>query len=135
MKKKLKKNSNFFLPITPPRPPLSVHKKFQPSRSSRLAGYRQHIFFILNGFRRVFEISITESILKRLETLLLTYLLTLTSVWLEDWLGMDPWKRNGVFQGCIVSPTLFRENGVLQGCIVSLTLFQLNYRGMGLGRR
>ena len=26
-----------------PRPPLSVHKKIQPNRSSRLAGYRQHI--------------------------------------------------------------------------------------------
>ena len=39
-----KKNFGFFLAYVPPRPPLSVHKKFQPNRSSRLAGYREHIY-------------------------------------------------------------------------------------------
>ena len=34
----------FFLAYVTPRPPLSVHKKFQPNRSSRLAGYREHIY-------------------------------------------------------------------------------------------
>ena len=34
------KNSNFFIPW----PHMSVHKKFQPNQSSRLAGYRQHIY-------------------------------------------------------------------------------------------
>ena len=38
-----KKNSNYFIAYVTPRPPLSVHKKFQPNRSSRLAGYREHI--------------------------------------------------------------------------------------------
>ena len=32
-----------FLAYVTPRPPRSVHKKFQPNRSSRLAGYREHI--------------------------------------------------------------------------------------------
>ena len=39
-----KKNLDFFLAYVTPRPPLSVHKKFQPNRSSRLAGYREHIY-------------------------------------------------------------------------------------------
>ena len=30
--------------IRHPRPPMSVHKKFQPYRSSCLAGYREHIY-------------------------------------------------------------------------------------------
>ena len=34
----------FFLAYISTRPPLSVHKKFQPNRSSRLAGYREHIY-------------------------------------------------------------------------------------------
>ena len=41
----LKKNIfDFFLAYVTPRPPLSVHNKFQPNRSSRLAGYREHIY-------------------------------------------------------------------------------------------
>ena len=40
----VKKNSNCFLAYDTPRPPMSVNKKIQPSRSSRLAGYRQHIY-------------------------------------------------------------------------------------------
>jgi len=54
VEKKLEKNNlniffenkvlNFFLTFTTRRPPLSVHKKIQPNRSSRLAGYRQHIY-------------------------------------------------------------------------------------------
>ena len=44
-KKNLKKIfSNFFLAYVTPRPPLSVHEKFQPNRSSRLAGFREHIY-------------------------------------------------------------------------------------------
>ena len=39
-----KKIFNFFLAYIPPRPPMSVHKKIQPNRSSRLAGYREHIY-------------------------------------------------------------------------------------------
>ena len=31
-----------FLAYITPRPPMSVHEKFQPNRSSRLAGYTQH---------------------------------------------------------------------------------------------
>jgi len=38
-KKEKNKNFDFLKPITPSRPPMSVHKKFQPIRSSRLAGY------------------------------------------------------------------------------------------------
>ena len=37
------KKSNF-LAFNPSWPPMSVHKKFQPNRSSRLAGYTQHIY-------------------------------------------------------------------------------------------
>ena len=33
-----------FLAYITPRPSLSVHKKFQPNRCSRLAGYREHIY-------------------------------------------------------------------------------------------
>ena len=38
-----KKNFDFFS-LSHPRPPMSVHKKFQPNQSSRLAGYTQHIY-------------------------------------------------------------------------------------------
>ena len=34
----------FCLAYNTPWPPMSVHKKFQPNRSSRLAGYREHIY-------------------------------------------------------------------------------------------
>jgi len=44
--KKLEKNSNFFSLYNSPRPPMSVHNKFQPNRSSRVACYRQHIIHI-----------------------------------------------------------------------------------------
>ena len=43
-KKMLKKNFRIFLAFSTPRPTMSVHKKFQPNRSSRLAGYREHIY-------------------------------------------------------------------------------------------
>ena len=33
-----------FLAYNTPRPPMCVHKKCQPNRSSRLAGYTQHIY-------------------------------------------------------------------------------------------
>ena len=33
-----------FLAYNIPRPPMSDHKKFQPNRFSRLAGYTQHIY-------------------------------------------------------------------------------------------
>ena len=40
-----------FLAYNTNRPPMSVHKKFQPNRSSRLAGYREHIYIrITNVF-------------------------------------------------------------------------------------
>ena len=39
-----KKILDFFWAYVTPRPPLSVHKKFQPNRSSRLASYREHIY-------------------------------------------------------------------------------------------
>ena len=45
VEKKILKNFFWiFLAYVTPRPPRSVHKKFQPNRSSRLAGYRQHIY-------------------------------------------------------------------------------------------
>ena len=46
-KKNLKKKFRIFLAYVTPRPPLSVHNKFQPNRSSRLAGYREHIYEFL----------------------------------------------------------------------------------------
>ena len=39
--KKFEKNVDFFS-LRHPRPPMRVHKQFQPNRSSRLAGYTQH---------------------------------------------------------------------------------------------
>ena len=42
MKKKLEKIR--FFAYNTPRPSMSVYKKFQPNRSSRLAGYTQHIY-------------------------------------------------------------------------------------------
>ena len=39
-----KKNLDFFLAFIIPRLPMSVHKKFQPNRFSRLTGYREHIY-------------------------------------------------------------------------------------------
>ena len=47
VKKKLKKDT--------PRPPLSVHTKFQPNRSSRLAGYREHIYECLVYYIDIFQ--------------------------------------------------------------------------------
>ena len=41
---------DFILAYITPRPPMSVHNKFQPIRSSRLAGYRQHIYIRLSCF-------------------------------------------------------------------------------------
>ena len=43
-KKKMNKNNFRFFQPDIPRPPMSVHKKIQPNRSSRLAGYTQHIY-------------------------------------------------------------------------------------------
>ena len=37
-------------PITQPRPSMSVHKKCQPNRSSRLACYGQHIHIYTNVY-------------------------------------------------------------------------------------
>ena len=37
----------FFLYCNTPRPPVIVHKKLQPNRSSRLAGYTQHIYIYI----------------------------------------------------------------------------------------
>ena len=39
-----KKFFEICLAYVTPRPPMSVHKKIQPNRSSRLAGYREHIY-------------------------------------------------------------------------------------------
>ena len=33
-----------FLAYNTPRPPMSIHKNFQPNRSSRLAGVTQHLY-------------------------------------------------------------------------------------------
>ena len=43
-KKNLEKKVVFFLAYITHRPPMSVHNKIQPNRSSRLAGYREHIY-------------------------------------------------------------------------------------------
>ena len=51
MKKTLKKflkNFRFFQPMT--QSPMSVHKQIQPNRSSRLAGYTQHIYIRMSCF-------------------------------------------------------------------------------------
>jgi len=40
----LKKMSNFFVAFSTPRPPMSVHKTFQPNRSS----YTQHLYVCLS---------------------------------------------------------------------------------------
>ena len=50
-----KKISNVFLAYVTPRPPMSVHKKIQPNRSSRLAGYREHIYECLVLLYRLVE--------------------------------------------------------------------------------
>jgi len=49
------KINRFFLAYNTPRPPLSVHKTFQPNRSSRLAGYTQHIYECLVLLYRLFS--------------------------------------------------------------------------------
>ena len=36
-----------------PQPPMSVHKKVQPNRSSRLAGYRQHKYIYIYIYMNV----------------------------------------------------------------------------------
>ena len=43
-KKILNKKNEFLVALKTPRPPLSFHKKCQLIRSSRLVGYRQHIY-------------------------------------------------------------------------------------------
>ena len=43
LKKYFEKMSNF-LAYKTPRSPLSVHQKFKPIRSSRLAGYKDHVY-------------------------------------------------------------------------------------------
>ena len=54
MEKKIWK-FRFFLAYVTPRSPLSVHNKFQPNRSSRLAGYREHIYECLVLYRLLAE--------------------------------------------------------------------------------
>ena len=44
MEKNVVKIKIFFLALNTPRPLMSVHKKNQPIRSSRLPGYRQDIY-------------------------------------------------------------------------------------------
>ena len=50
-----KKKFRIFFAYNTPRPPLSVQKKFQPNRSSRLAGYREHIYECLVLYRLLAE--------------------------------------------------------------------------------
>ena len=40
-----KKNYRIFLVYNTTRPPMTVHNKFQPNRSSHLAGYTQYILY------------------------------------------------------------------------------------------
>ena len=47
-----------FLAYNPLRPPINVHTKIQPNRSSRLAGYTQHIFKCLVSFYRLDQLGI-----------------------------------------------------------------------------
>ena len=35
---------NYLLTYNTPRPAMNVHKKIKPNRSSRLAGYEEHIY-------------------------------------------------------------------------------------------
>ena len=49
-KKTLKKEKFDFLVYVTPRQPMSVHKKCQSIRSSRLAGYTQHIYIRMSCF-------------------------------------------------------------------------------------
>ena len=63
-KNNLKKNFEFFLTYVTPRPPMSVHKKFQPNRSSRLAGYREHLYECLVLLYRQPELSKSSVIMK-----------------------------------------------------------------------
>ena len=44
LKKQFQKKIRIFLAYNIPRPPMSVHTKFQLNRSSRLASNRQHIY-------------------------------------------------------------------------------------------
>ena len=57
-----KKNLEFFLAYVTPRSPLSVHKKIQPNRSSRLAGYRKHIYECLVLLYRLIDIIFIEKL-------------------------------------------------------------------------
>ena len=45
--KKLFDKRLLFIAYNTHRPPISVHKKFQPNWSCRLAGYTQHIIIII----------------------------------------------------------------------------------------
>ena len=49
MEKKFEKNPNFLAFVTPGLR-MSVHKKVQPIWSSRLAGYRGHIYELLFNY-------------------------------------------------------------------------------------
>ena len=55
-----------FLAYVTPRPPLSVHKKIQPNRSSRLAGYREHIYECLVLFYRYICVIVELLYLKKM---------------------------------------------------------------------
>ena len=56
IEKQFLKNNNLkikfqtFLAYNTPWPPMSAHKKIQPNRSSRLAGYTQHIYIRMSCF-------------------------------------------------------------------------------------
>ena len=44
-----------FLAYNNPRPPMCAHKKNQPNRSYRLAGYRQHIYIQMSCIIIIYE--------------------------------------------------------------------------------
>ena len=46
----ISKKKFVFLAYDTPRPPMSIHKKFQPNPCRRLAGYTQHLYLRMSCF-------------------------------------------------------------------------------------
>ena len=88
-----KKISNFSLAKNNPRPLMSVHKKFQPNRSSRLAGCRQQVLISVCLFACMSDHRELINTLTNLPQILIRTLGRTTEIW-SAWFWDLSWVRS-----------------------------------------
>ena len=132
-----------FLTCNTPWTPVSFHKKFQPNRSSRLAGYPQHIYIyeclvyieINNGASRVFSLSSKYSYFLKFSTCI--YQLTNDDLSRNDYGSPIPLPylnqrivhNNGASSICVLRPfrSLFVMKFLFKNCKPFAIIHLFNY--------